>query len=50
MNALEAEPLGYIEDAFEARTKLTVFFSSLQEGDYQVRKGPQSRWMKCLRG
>jgi len=29
MKAPEAQPLGYVEDAFEVRTKLTVFFSIL---------------------
>ena len=29
MKAPEALPLGYIEDAFEARTKLVDFFSIL---------------------
>jgi hypothetical protein len=29
MKAPEASPLGYIEDAFEARTKLAGFFSTL---------------------
>jgi hypothetical protein len=29
MKAPEAYPLGYVEDAFEVRTKLAGFFSSL---------------------
>ena len=29
MNAPEAYPLGYVEDAFEARTKLKACFNSL---------------------
>jgi hypothetical protein len=29
MNAPEAYPQGYVEDAFEARTKLAGFFSIL---------------------
>ena len=29
MKAPEAYPLGYVEDAFEARTKLAGFFSTL---------------------
>ncbi len=28
MNAPEAYPQGYVEDAFKARTKLAAFFSS----------------------
>jgi hypothetical protein len=28
----EAYPLGYVEDFFDARTKLEVFFSNLQRG------------------
>ncbi len=29
MNAPEAYPLGYVEDAFETRTPLAAFFNSL---------------------
>jgi hypothetical protein len=32
MKAPEAYPQGYVEDAFEARTKLADFFSILPEG------------------
>jgi hypothetical protein len=32
MKALEAQPLGYVEDAFEARTPLAGFFSILLVG------------------
>ncbi|MEY4704537.1 MAG: hypothetical protein RL042_733 [Nitrospirota bacterium] len=32
MNAPEAYPQGYVEDAFKVRTKLAVFFSILPAG------------------
>ncbi len=32
MKAPEAYPLGYVEDAFEARTQLAGFFSILLDG------------------
>ena len=46
----EAYPQGYVEDCDEPRTKLADFFSTLLKGSYQVRNGPQSRWMNFARG
>jgi hypothetical protein len=41
MKAPEAYPLGYVEDAFEVRTTLADFFSSLPLGSFAALEIPQ---------
>ena len=40
MKAPEAKPLGYVEDAFEARTKLAGFFNILLKIDPELHIRP----------